>query len=76
MSEVERTYRFAESFVRASKIGGRLEVEVEFVVDDESTAQTVLQFDAVRTDLEARFETLDHPTSMSVGFTADRRWAM
>ena len=76
VKEVERTYRFAESFVRASKVGGRLDVEVEFVVDDESTAQTVHQFDAVRADLEARFEALDHLTSMSVGFTADRRWAM
>jgi cation diffusion facilitator family transporter len=76
VSEVERTYRFAESFVRASKVGGRLDVEVEFVVDDDSTAQTVHQFDAVRADLEARFEALDHLTSMSVGFTADRRWAM
>src|SRR4051794_33853159 len=68
VSEVERTYRFAESFVRASKVGGRLDVEVEFVVDDDSTAQTVHQFDAVRADLEARFEALDHLTSMSVGF--------
>jgi cation diffusion facilitator family transporter len=76
VSEVERSYRFAESFVRASKVGGRLDVEVEFVVDDDSTAQTVHQFDAVRADLEERFEALDHLTSMSVGFTADRRWAM
>jgi hypothetical protein len=30
----------------------------------------------VRADLETRFEALDHLTSMSVGFTADRRWAM
>jgi cation diffusion facilitator family transporter len=76
VSEVERTYRFAESFVRASKVGGRLDVDVEFVVDDDSAAQTVHEFDAVRADLEARFEALDHLTSMSVGFTADRRWAM
>ncbi|WP_433290166.1 cation diffusion facilitator family transporter [Pseudonocardia sp. CA-142604] len=76
VSEVERTYRFAESFVRASKVGGRLDVAVEFVVDDDSTAQTVHQFDDVRADLEARFEEFDHLTSMSVGFTADRRWAL
>ncbi|GAA1216991.1 cation diffusion facilitator family transporter [Pseudonocardia alaniniphila] len=76
VSEVERTYRFAESFVRASKVGGRLDVAVEFVVDDDSTAQTVHQFDDVRADLEARFEALDQLTSMSVGFTADRRWAL
>jgi predicted Co/Zn/Cd cation transporter (cation efflux family) len=76
VGEVERTYRFTESFVRASKVGGRLDVDVEFVVDDNSVAQTVHQFDAVRADLEQRFRVLDHLTSMSVGFTADRRWAM
>jgi predicted Co/Zn/Cd cation transporter (cation efflux family) len=53
-----------------------LDVEVEFVVDDDSTAQTVHQFDAVRVDLEERFGAFNHLISMSVGFTADRRWAL
>ena len=74
--DVEQTYRFTESFVRASKVGGRLDVEVEFVVDDDSTAQTVRQFDTVRADLAERFGSLEPPTSMSVGFTADRKWAL
>jgi cation diffusion facilitator family transporter len=76
VSDVERSYGFAESYVRASKVGGRLDVEVEFVVDDDSTAQTVHQFDAVRADLEERFGEFGQLISMSVGFTADRRWAM
>jgi cation diffusion facilitator family transporter len=74
--DVERSYGFTESFVRASKVGGRLDVEVEFVVGDDSTAQTVHQFDAVRADLEERFGEFGQLISMSVGFTADRRWAM
>ena len=76
VGDVERTCRFAESFVRASKVGGRLDVEIEYVVDDDSTAQTVRQFDLVRTDLAERFAALGHATSMSVGFTADRKWAL
>ncbi|WP_346279909.1 cation diffusion facilitator family transporter [Pseudonocardia sp.] len=74
--DVEHAYGFTESFVRASKIGGRLDVEVEFVVDDDSTAQTVREFDAVRADLDERFGAFNRLISMSVGFTADRRWAL
>ncbi len=73
---VERDYRFTESFLRASKIGSRLDVEVDFVVDDGSRAQTVRQFDEVRADLQERLRALGLATSMSVGFTADRRWAL
>jgi cation diffusion facilitator family transporter len=73
---VERDYRFSESFLRASKIGSRLDVEIDFVVDDGSRAQTVRQFDEVRAELQERVRPLGMVTSISVGFTADRRWAL
>lgn len=76
VAEVEAAHCFAESFVRASKVGGRLDVEVDFVLDDSSTARTVHQFDAVRAELRDRFAELGLPASMSVGFTADRTWAL
>ncbi len=47
VAAVEREHGFAESFLRASKVGRRLDVEIDFVVDDGSTAQTVRQFDDV-----------------------------
>jgi predicted Co/Zn/Cd cation transporter (cation efflux family) len=67
---------FAESFVRASKVGGRLDVEIDFVVTDASAAQTVREFDAVRAVLRERLAGGGPAVSMSVGFTADRQWAM
>jgi cation diffusion facilitator family transporter len=73
---VEREYGFAESFLRASKVGGRLDVEIDYVVDDGSTAQNVHQFDDVRVELDRRLRALGLAPSMSVGFTADRRWAL
>lgn len=75
VAEVQQEYHFAESFLRASKVGRRLDVEVDFVVDEASTAQTVRQFDEVRAELSDRIRPLGLLTSMSVGFTADRRWA-
>jgi cation diffusion facilitator family transporter len=71
---VQERYRFAESFVRASKVGGRLDVEVDFVIGDTSTAQHVRELDAVRAEVEACLAPLARRLSLSVGFTADRRW--
>jgi cation diffusion facilitator family transporter len=75
VSAVEDEHGFTESFVRASKVGGRLDVEIDFVVADTSTVQTVRGFDAVRASLQERLAELGQPVSMSVGFTADRAWA-
>ncbi|GEL22010.1 hypothetical protein PSU4_09640 [Pseudonocardia sulfidoxydans NBRC 16205] len=74
MEDVRRDRGFAEVFLRASKVGSRLDVEVDFVVTPDSTAQTVTDFDAVRADLRDRFRALGQDPSMSVGFTADRSW--
>jgi cation diffusion facilitator family transporter len=74
--DVQAHYGFAESFLRASKVGGRLDVEIDFVVDDASTAQSVREFDVVRQELHDRLAPLGHPLSMVVSFTADRRWAI
>jgi cation diffusion facilitator family transporter len=63
-----------ESFVRVSKVGGRVDVDIGFVVGDGAKATTVHDFDAIRVELERRFAALGRSTSMSVAFSADRRW--
>lgn len=73
--EVQRDYAFAESFLRTSKVGSRVDVEVHFVVAPASTSQTVQQCDDVRADLYQRFLLLGYQPSMTVSFTADRTWA-
>ena len=74
VAAVAAEYGFAESFLRASKVGGRLDVEVDFVVGEDSRARDVTAFDAVREQLWERLAPLGQRLSMSVGFTADRRW--
>lgn len=74
--DVENRYGFAESFLRASKVGPRLDLEIDFVVDDTSKAKDVHQFDAIRQELHDRLEPLGYRRSMVVTFTADRRWAI
>ncbi|NMI01430.1 cation diffusion facilitator family transporter [Pseudonocardia acidicola] len=74
--DVECRYRFAESFLRTSKVGSRLDIEIDFVVDTASKAQNVREFDAVRQDLHDLLQPLGYEKSMIVSFTADRRWAL
>ncbi len=46
------------------------------MVDPDSRAQTVQQFDEVRSELSDRLELAPYTTSMIVTFTADRKWAL
>lgn len=75
-SEVEKYYHFVESFLRASKVGSRLDVEMQFVVGDDSAAHDVHAFDDVREDIARRLEPLGLERSITVSFTADRKWAL
>jgi cation diffusion facilitator family transporter len=73
--DVQARHGFPEAFLRASKVGSRLDIEIDFVVDDASTVQHVREFDAVRQEVHDRLVPLGHALSMVVSFTADRRWA-
>lgn len=70
---VRDRFGLGESFLRASKVGGRVDVEVDYVVD---AAFTVADCDTVRQDLHDRLTALGYGTSVVVAFTADRRWAV
>jgi predicted Co/Zn/Cd cation transporter (cation efflux family) len=75
VEEVEQRYGLQESFVRAAKVGGRIDIEIDFVVAPESTVVTVADCDAVRADLHERLAALGYERSVVVAFTTDRRWA-
>jgi predicted Co/Zn/Cd cation transporter (cation efflux family) len=61
-----------EWFLRASKVGGRVDVEVDFVVD---AVRTVADCDVVRQALHDRLTAVGYGRSVVVAFTADRKWA-
>jgi cation diffusion facilitator family transporter len=72
---VRERYRMPEGLLRASQVGSRVDIEVDFVVDDSSTVQTVADCDEVRADLHDRLAELGHERSVVVAFTRDPRWA-
>jgi predicted Co/Zn/Cd cation transporter (cation efflux family) len=69
---IQHDYGFTESFVRMSKVGGRLDVEIDFVVE---ATRTVAECDNVRQDLSERLHARGCQPSMTISFTADRKWA-
>jgi cation diffusion facilitator family transporter len=74
VGDVAREWLLAEPAIRLSKVGSRLDVDIMFLVGPASTARAVEQFDVVRTELIDRLLTTGLEPSLSVGFTADRRW--
>ncbi len=76
VDEVAQEWGLAEPVVRLSKVGSRLDIDVVFLVEAGSTARTVEQFDQVRAELDERLRTIGLEPSLSVGFTADPRWAV
>ena len=76
VEEVAQEWGLAGPVVRLSKVGSRLDVDVVFLVEEGSTARTVEDFDHVRVELDERLRTIGLEPSLSVGFTADPRWAV
>lgn len=75
VASIEERYGFAESFLRASKVGNRMDIEIDFVVGAESAVRTIADADTVRQDLHDQLAALGYERSVVVTFTADRRWA-
>lgn len=75
VDEVRDRYRMRESFLRASQVGGRVDIEIDYLVDDGSAVHSVADCDEVRSDLHERLAALGHERSVVVAFTTDRRWA-
>jgi cation diffusion facilitator family transporter len=75
VAAVEERYVFSRSFLRASKVGNRMDIEIDFVVGAESPVRTIADSDTVREDLYERLTALGYERSVVVTFTADLRWA-
>ena len=76
VDDIAREWALPGRAVRLSKVGARLDVDIMFLVDAESTARSVEQFDQVRGELEDRLRATCLEPALSVGFTAEPRWAV
>jgi cation diffusion facilitator family transporter len=76
VEDVRERYALDDAVLRASKVGGRVDVEVAFVVGELSPVRTVADCDDVRTELYDRLAALGYQRSMTVWFTREPRWAV
>jgi cation diffusion facilitator family transporter len=76
VDDVAQRFGLSESFVRAAKVGSRLDIEIDFVTGPDSPVRTVADCDTVRHDLHDRLNGLGEDRSVVVTFTTDRKWAV
>jgi cation diffusion facilitator family transporter len=72
--EVGREFGLPEPSLRAAKVGGRMDIEIDYVVGEDSAVRTIADCDAVREQLYARLAALGLERSLLVSFTTDPRW--
>lgn len=72
---VAEQFGLPEAVVRASKVGGRMDIEVDYVVGEAAGTITIAECDTVRQALHDRLAEVGYERSMVVSFTGDRRWS-
>ncbi|QKS72309.1 cation diffusion facilitator family transporter [Paenalkalicoccus suaedae] len=76
VKKLEHDHKINESFVRVSKVGKTLWVEIDFVVSTESDVQTVMEQDRIREELSTYLDRITEQKWLTVSFTGDRKWAV
>lgn len=71
VAAVATAHGFAAHACRLASFGERVDVEVELLVDTDTTVREIAGFDAVRDELEASLAHAPVPTRVTVGFTSD-----
>jgi predicted Co/Zn/Cd cation transporter (cation efflux family) len=75
VEETETKYRFVESVTRTSKVGEKLYIEIDFILDPSSKAQTVREHDEIREEINRKMKDIHYTKWLTVSFTQDRKWA-
>ena len=73
---VEKKYKFQESFLRVSKSGPKLFIEIDFVVAPEGWQPTLAEQDQIREEILTQMKPISLKKWLNVAFTADRKWAV
>jgi cation diffusion facilitator family transporter len=76
VQRVAQSYAFAESFVRLTKVGRSIFIEIDFVIGGKTLARTIEDSDAVREEIYQQLQTIPYEKWFTVSFTADRKWAI
>jgi cation diffusion facilitator family transporter len=76
VDEMEEKYHFQESFLRVSKSGPKLFIEIDFVVAPENWQPTLSDQDKIREEILSRMQPISLKKWLNIAFTNDRKWAV
>ncbi|WP_018923460.1 cation diffusion facilitator family transporter [Salsuginibacillus kocurii] len=76
VKDIQKSFGFEETFVRVTKLGRRLFIEIDFVTGRETTISTIVESDKVRNEVFEKIEHVDEEAWLTISFTADRKWAL
>jgi cation diffusion facilitator family transporter len=76
VNEIEIKYDIEETFLRVSKVSTTLWIEVDFVVGENSTIETIEDQDDVREEIDKSISKLGYDKWLTISFTNDRKWAL
>ena len=61
--------------IRTSKVGEKLYIEIDFILDTKSGAQTVAEHDTIREEIATKIDDLEYTKWLTISFTQNRKWA-
>lgn len=76
VEKVETKYDFHESFLRVSKSGSKLFIEIDFVVLPTGWHPSLQDQDDIRQEILDYLQPITLKKWLNVGFTLDRKWAV
>ena len=76
VGQLEEKYGFEESFLRVSKSGQKLFIEIDFVVNPKAWQPTLSEQDMIREEILSRLQEVPLVKWLNVAFTNDRKWAL
>jgi cation diffusion facilitator family transporter len=76
VAEIEKEYKFQESFLRVSKSGPKLFIEIDFVVSPEGWQPNLAEQDNIREEILTKMKPISLKKWLNVAFTNDRKWAV
>ncbi|WP_051314705.1 cation diffusion facilitator family transporter [Alteribacter aurantiacus] len=74
--DLEKKYNFDETFIRVAKVGSKLFIEIDFIVDPKTWEPTVKEQDQIREELLVNIKDVSYTKWLTISFTSDRKWAV
>ncbi len=76
VAEVKDKYQLEEAYLRASKVGSTLFIEIDFVTGGKTGIATVKDTDRVREEIHQALFQLPYEPWLTISFTENRKWAV